>query len=118
LTFFEKISRYYQENSQAKPKNITLVSINTRQVAKQASRISACYPDGFRLIFDLFSRKSQNFSEKLSSEFQKIPNLSIHFYLLATHVNAEFQLSTCYPDRLRQIFDLFQENFRFFQKTS
>jgi hypothetical protein len=34
LTFFEKISRNYQENSQAKPKNITLVSIDTRQVAK------------------------------------------------------------------------------------
>jgi hypothetical protein len=34
LTFFEKISRIYQENSQAKPKNITLASIDTRQVAK------------------------------------------------------------------------------------
>jgi hypothetical protein len=34
LTFFEKISRIYQENSRAKPKNITLVSIDTRQVAK------------------------------------------------------------------------------------
>jgi hypothetical protein len=34
LTFFEKISRNYQENSQAKPKNITLVSIGTRQIAK------------------------------------------------------------------------------------
>jgi hypothetical protein len=34
LTFFEKISRNYQENSQANPKNITLVSIDTRQVAK------------------------------------------------------------------------------------
>jgi hypothetical protein len=34
LTFFEKISRNIQENSQAKPKNITLVSIDTRQVAK------------------------------------------------------------------------------------
>jgi hypothetical protein len=34
------------------------------------------------------------------------------------HVNAEFQLSTCYPDRLRQIFDLLQENFRVFQKNS
>jgi hypothetical protein len=33
LTFSEKISRIYQENSQAKPKNITLVSIDTRQVA-------------------------------------------------------------------------------------
>jgi hypothetical protein len=34
LTFFEKISRNYQENSQAKPENITLVSIDTHQVAK------------------------------------------------------------------------------------
>jgi hypothetical protein len=34
LTFFEKISRIYQENSQEEPKNITLVSIATRQEAK------------------------------------------------------------------------------------
>jgi hypothetical protein len=34
LTFFEKLSKIYKENSQAKPKNITLVSIDTRQVAK------------------------------------------------------------------------------------
>jgi hypothetical protein len=34
LTFFEQISGIYQENSQAKPKNITLLSIDTRQVAK------------------------------------------------------------------------------------
>jgi hypothetical protein len=34
LTIFEKISRIYQENSQAKPKNITLISIDTHQVAK------------------------------------------------------------------------------------
>jgi hypothetical protein len=34
LKFFENISRIYQENSQAEPKNITLVSIDTRQVAK------------------------------------------------------------------------------------
>jgi hypothetical protein len=34
LTFFEKISRIYRKYSQAKPKNITLVSIDTRQVAE------------------------------------------------------------------------------------
>jgi hypothetical protein len=27
LKFFEKISRIYQENSQAKPKNITLIRV-------------------------------------------------------------------------------------------
>jgi hypothetical protein len=80
LTFFEKISRIYQENSQAKQKNITLVSIDTRQVAKHDEADSTCYPDGLRLIFDLFSRKFQNFSEKLLSEFPKIQNLSVHFY--------------------------------------
>jgi hypothetical protein len=34
LTIFEKISRIYQENSQAKPRNITMASIDTRQAAK------------------------------------------------------------------------------------
>jgi hypothetical protein len=58
LTFFEKISRIYQENSQAKPKNITLVTIDTRQVAKHDQA-----------------------EFQPATQFQKIPNLSIDFYL-------------------------------------
>jgi hypothetical protein len=34
MTFFQKISRICQENSQAKPKNMALVSIDTLQVTK------------------------------------------------------------------------------------
>jgi hypothetical protein len=55
------------------------------------------------------------------SEFQKIPNLSISIFIcqLAKLVNAEFQLSTCYSDRLRQIFDLFQKTkIRVFQQNT
>jgi hypothetical protein len=73
LTFFEKIPRIYQENSRAKLKNITLVSIDTRQVAKHDQA-------EFQQFFTFF-KKIHNFAEKLLSEFQKIPNLSIHFYL-------------------------------------
>jgi hypothetical protein len=36
---------------------------------------------------------------------------------LAKHVHAKFQLSSFYPDGLRQIFTIFQENIRIFQKT-
>jgi hypothetical protein len=32
----------------------------------------------------------------------------------AAHVHAEFQLSTCYPDPLRQNFDLFSRKFQSF----
>jgi hypothetical protein len=70
----------YQKNSQAKPKNITLVSFDTRQVAKH-DQVEFQPATQTRLIFDLFSKKIQNFSEKLLSEFQKIPKLSINFYL-------------------------------------
>jgi hypothetical protein len=44
-----------------------------------SKRISTCYPNGLRLIFDLFSRKFQSFSGKLLSEFQKIANLNVNF---------------------------------------
>jgi hypothetical protein len=43
LKFFEKLSRIYQENSQAKPKNLTLVSIDTRQVAKHDQAEWVCF---------------------------------------------------------------------------
>jgi stress-induced morphogen len=64
LTFFEKISRIYQENSQAKPKNKTLVSIDTRQVAKHDQ---AEYQPATQTHFSvhLISRKFQSFSGKL-----------------------------------------------------
>jgi hypothetical protein len=84
LTFFEKISRIYQENSQVKPKNITLVSIDTRLVAKhdQAEfQLATCYPDQLRQMFDLFSRKFQSFSTKLLSKFLKSQILRTHLYL-------------------------------------
>jgi hypothetical protein len=82
VRFFEKISRNYQENSQAKPKNITLVSIYTRQVAKhdQAEFQPATQTDLDKFL-TIFSRKFQSFSGKLFSEFQKIPNFNIHLYL-------------------------------------
>jgi hypothetical protein len=82
LTFLEKISRNYQENSQAKPKNITLVSIDARQVAKhdqtEFQPATQTHLDNF-LTF--ISRKFQSFSGKLLNEFQKIPNLNNRFYL-------------------------------------
>jgi hypothetical protein len=37
--------------------------------------------------------------------------MSIFISQLATHLNAKFQLSTCYPDRLRQFFDRYSRKF-------
>jgi serine/threonine-protein kinase RIO1 len=81
LPFSEKISRIYQENSQAKPKNITLVSIDTRQAAKhdQAEFQPATQMD-LDSFLTFFQKKIQNLSENLLSEFQKNSNLSIHFF--------------------------------------
>jgi hypothetical protein len=66
LTFFEKISRNYQENSQAKPKNITLVSIDTRQVAKhdQAEFQPATQTDLDKFL-TFFQKNSRNFQKNL-----------------------------------------------------
>jgi hypothetical protein len=84
-------------------------------------RISTLFlhSDRRRQIFDLFSRKFQSFSGKLLSEFQKIPYLNIHIYFsIAAHVHAEFQLSTCFSDRLRQIIDHFSRKFQSFSENS
>jgi hypothetical protein len=64
LTFFEKLSRIYQKNSQAKPKNITLVSIATRQVAKhdQAEYQPATQTD-LDKFFTFFLKNSGNFQK-------------------------------------------------------
>jgi hypothetical protein len=61
-----------------------------------------------------------NFSSlALANSKKKNPNLSTQFYIylinLANHVHAEYQLSTLYPDGLRQIFE---ENSKKFQENS
>jgi hypothetical protein len=80
-------------------------------------QLSICYPDPLRQNFDLFLRKFQSLSGKLLSEFQKTPNLNNHFYFsISNEWLCQFQLSTCYPDRLRQIFDLFPRKFQSFSR--
>jgi hypothetical protein len=61
LTFFEKISRIYQENSQAKPKNITLVSIEFRPATQTDL-------DNF---FNLFQKKNPDFFSKTLKRISK-----------------------------------------------
>jgi hypothetical protein len=60
---------------------------------------------------------SEVFQENSQANFEKFQILiSIYVCQLATHVHGEFQLSTCYPDRLRQIFDLFARKFQSFSR--
>jgi hypothetical protein len=61
LTFFEKIFRIYQKNSWAKPKNMTLVSIDTRQVAKHEQ--AEFQPATQTQNFDLFQENFRVFQE-------------------------------------------------------
>jgi hypothetical protein len=67
-------------------------------------------------IFEENSRIFQaNFSAH-SKKFQmRVCNL---LFNLAKHVHAEFQLSTLYPDGLRQIFDLFSRIIQEFFKEN
>jgi hypothetical protein len=78
-------------------------------------QLSSLYPDGLRQIFDLFSRKIQDFSGNLLSKFQKIPNLSIQFYNKPSKAySCKFQLTSLYPDGLRQFFYLFSRKIQDF----
>jgi hypothetical protein len=81
-----------------------------------SSRISTCYPDGLRLILDFFSKKNPEFFRKTLKWISKNSKFEYPFLIsqLATHDDADFQLFTCYPDRLRQIFDLFSRKFQSF----
>jgi hypothetical protein len=63
LTFFGKISRNYQEKSQAKPKKITLVSIDSRQVAKHdQAEFQPAFQTHLDKFLTFFSRTFQSFS--------------------------------------------------------
>jgi hypothetical protein len=70
------------------------------------------------IFFEIFSRKFQNFSEELLSEFQKNPNLSMLFH--ATTIKAcSFKISTRLASTQTDIakcWTFSQENFRKFQK--
>jgi hypothetical protein len=59
------------------------------------------------------------FQENSLANSKKFQTLVCNFILyLAKHFLAKFQLSSFYPDGLRQIFDHFEENFRIFQENS
>jgi hypothetical protein len=63
LTFFEEKSRIFQENSEANSKNFQtcnfIFNLATHVHAK--FQLSSLYTDGLKQIFDLFSRKIQDF---------------------------------------------------------
>jgi hypothetical protein len=65
LTIFVENSRIFQENSEANSKKIQIRGFNfVLNLAKQVHanyQLSSFYPDGLRQIFDLFSRKNQDF---------------------------------------------------------
>jgi hypothetical protein len=61
---------------------------------------------GLDIFLTIFEKKNQDFSGKLFSKFKKNPNLTISFYIKPSkHVHAKFQLSSFYPDGLRQFLE-------------
>jgi hypothetical protein len=59
-----------------------------------------------------FQENFRVFQEKSLANFKKIKFLVLTYICqLATHVHAKFQLSSFYPDGLRQIFDLLNSSF-------
>jgi hypothetical protein len=70
--------------------------------------------DKFLTIFQEIFRVFQGNSVANFEKFQIWT--SIYICQLATHVYADIQLSTCYSDRLRQIFDLFSRKFQSFSR--
>jgi hypothetical protein len=80
------------------------------------SSLSATQTDLDKFL-NFFQENFRVFQENSLANFKKVKLLvSIYICQLATHVHAEFQLSTCYPDRLRQIFDLFPRKFQNFSR--
>jgi hypothetical protein len=80
-------------------------------------RISALYllPRPLRQIFDLFQENFRVFQKNSKANFKKFQTwVSIFIFQFTTHVNSEFHLTTCYLDRLRQIFDHFSRKFQSF----
>jgi hypothetical protein len=73
LTFFQEKIRIFQENTEANCRNFQNQEVYqlTKHVHAKFQH-SSIYPDGIRFFLNTFSRKFQNFSEKLLSEFQKI----------------------------------------------
>jgi hypothetical protein len=65
LTIFEENSRIFQKNSLANSKNfqtwLCSYLINLAKHVHAKCQLSNLYPDGLRHIFDLFSRKIQDF---------------------------------------------------------
>jgi hypothetical protein len=87
--------------------------LKRRRLWKHYWKAHSCKISALQHIFEIFSRKYQDFSGNHLSEFQKILNLSMQFHFkLAKHVHAKFQLSSFYPDGLRQIFDHFWRKFQ------
>jgi hypothetical protein len=74
LTIFEENFRIFQENSLANSKKFqTRVCNFILNLAKHVHakfQLSSFYPDGLRQIFDLFSRKIQDFLKE-NLEFSK-----------------------------------------------
>jgi archaellum biogenesis protein FlaJ (TadC family) len=72
-------------------------------------------PTDLDKFLTIFQEKS--FSGKLLSKFQKVKFLALtYIFQLATHINAEFKLTSFYPDGLRQIFDRFSRKIHFLEK--
>jgi hypothetical protein len=63
----------------------------------------------------IFQENFRVFQENSEANFEKVKFLALTFICqLATHVHAKFQLSSFYPDGLRQIFNLFSRKIQDF----
>jgi hypothetical protein len=64
-----------------------------------------------------FQENFRVFQKNSSANFEKVKFLVLTYICqLATHIHAKFQLSSFYPDGLRQIFDLFSRKIQDFIK--
>jgi hypothetical protein len=117
LTFFQENFRIFQKNSYVIFEIILIWECSLMlQLAKHVHakfNFSSFYSDWHCKLFDIFSRKFQNFSENSFLNFQKFQIWVCSFkFEIVNHVHAKFQLSSFYPDGLRQIFDYFSSIFQ------
>jgi hypothetical protein len=121
LTIFQENFKVFQENSLTNFRKLKIwipyIFVNKqRMFMLNFSPLPATqtHLDKFLTIFQENFRVCQENSVANFKKFQ----IWIYIYIgqLALHVHAKFQLSTCYSDQLRQIFDHFSRKFKKFSR--
>jgi hypothetical protein len=115
---FQNFSKELLSEFQNNPNLICCFMLQLSKHFHAKFKLSSFYPDGLFLTF--FQESFRIFQKNSQTKFKIIQILVNCLMLqLSKHVHTKFQLSSFYPDGLRQIFDHFSSKFQnFLEKIS